>query len=127
MPHFIANNKEHLDALKASGVKKMSFQERFAFVGREKEYLTAYADLCLAAHNNVSALGGRHVVPGKGFDVLGDGDLTKLLPYIHRASLFALETGNTFHKTFRTNVDLARLKMQWRHLDRFVGVVRRQQ
>jgi hypothetical protein len=61
-------HRARYDALLAAGRRSLNIDERFRKAGRQNEYNSIYAYLCLDAHNNIAALAERHI--GDGADEL---------------------------------------------------------
>jgi hypothetical protein len=84
--------------------------------GRQHEYKTVYAMLCLDAHNNVTALMERHVIPVEGGSVelapFGDGEPVVLARRLSFAMHWMLQSAEFVHGAFKTGYSVADFQQQ---------------
>lgn len=113
IPTITAEFQAELDGLRARKRGQKDLRSRCIDVGRENEYTSIYALLCLDAHNNITALIDRHVSEGESqtlqVDAFGDGNPFSLARRVFMAIGWMLESADCAHGAFQTSYSAAEL------------------
>jgi len=105
-PEQIAAVEAELNKYKMEGRLPISTARRFAAGGLQHEYQSMYWLLCLAGHNNMSALDDRHIEKkGDEFEVklFKDVEPAELIRILDSLLAIAIDAGMRMHKLFETD------------------------
>jgi hypothetical protein len=112
----VAQLQAELDGLLARKRGPQDLRQRCIAVGREHEYTSLYALLCLDAHNNVTALIDRHVSEGASqrlqVDAFGDTNPLGLANRVFIAVGWMLRSAEYAHGAFTTGFSVAELQRE---------------
>ena len=96
---------KEIDALKAQHYPPMSTWDEFKKAGLESEYQSIYWQLCLHAHNNVSALEDRHIERAGdtyGVTFFKPTDPQDDIRYLDSLCAILIEASRDLHGNFKT-------------------------
>jgi hypothetical protein len=97
--------EKELAALKAQGYEPLSAFEEFKKAGLQAEFQSLYWQLCMHAHNNVSALEDRHIErTGESYEVVffKEEDAADLIRYLDAMCGIVLEATKRLHEILTT-------------------------